>query len=129
MTGPVGNATTQSTRATFAGVMALFALQWLWHGALFPPAGKAWAWLAIVFSLPLASLALALWFRRPSARFWSGVFALLYFCHGITEAWTVEAARNLGLAEAALSVAVILAANWPGLAARFKRRDGAPPNV
>ncbi len=129
MTGPVRNAATQSTRATFAGVMALFALQWLWHGALFPPAGNAWFWLAFVFSLPLALLALALWLRRSSARFWSGVIALLYFCHGVTEAWTIEAARNLGLAEAALSVAVILAANWAGLAKRFKRRDGAPPNV
>jgi uncharacterized membrane protein len=129
MTGATGHPYTQSTRATFAGVMALFALQWLWHGALFPPAGEAWYWLALVFSLPPGLLALALWLRRASARYWSGVFALLYFCHGITEAWTVEAARSLALAEVALSVAIILAANWVGLAARFKRRATAPPNV
>lgn len=120
---------TQSTRATFAGVMALFALQWLWHGALFPPAGQAWYWLPLVLSLPPALLALALWLRRASSRFWSGVIALLYFCHGITESWTVDAARSLALAEVALSVAIILAANWVGLAARFKRRDPSPPNV
>ena len=129
MSGLAGNSSTQSTRATFAGVMVLFALQWLWHGALLPPAGDAWYWLPVVFSVPLALLGLALWLRRTSARYWSGVIALLYFCHGITEAWTVEAARSLGLAEAALSVAVILAANWVGLSARFKRRDPTPPNV
>ena len=129
MSGPARHPSTQSTRATFASVMALFALQWLWHGALLPPAGQAWYWLPVVFSLPLAWLGLALWLRRTSARYWSGVIALLYFCHGITEAWTVEAARSLGLAEAVLSVAVILAANWAGLSARFKRRDPTPPNV
>ena len=129
MTGRLGNPSNQSIRATFAGVLALFALQWLWHGALFPPAGDAWYWLAVVFSLPLALMALALWRRRTSARYWSGVGALLYFSHGVTEAWTVEAARSLGLAEAALSVAIILAANWVALSARFKRRDPAPPNV
>lgn len=129
MTALTSSPTTQSTRATFASVMTLFALQWLWHGALFPPAGAAWYWLGVVFSLPLALLALALWRRRPAARYWSGVIALLYFCHGITEAWTVETARGLALAEVALSVAIILAANWIGLTARFKRRDRAPPNV
>lgn len=129
MMGAAGNPAAQSTRATFAGVMALFALQWLWHGALLPSAGEAWYWLPVVFSLPPAFLALALWLRRRSARYWSGVIALLYFCHGITEAWTVQAARNLALAEVALSVAIILAANWAGLSARFKRRDPAPPNV
>ncbi len=129
MTEPAPSESTQSTRATFAGVMTLFALQWLWHGALFPSAGATWYWLAVALSLPLALLALALWRRRPAARYWSGVIALLYFCHGITEAWTVEAARSLALAEVALSVAIILAANWVGLTARFKRRDGTPPNV
>ena len=129
MTYSANNLYTQSTRATFAGMMALFALQWLWHGAMFPPAGQAWYWLPVAFSLPAALLALALWLRRGSARYWSGVFALLYFSHGITEAWTVEAARSLALAEVALSVAIILAANWVGLAARFKRRDPSPPNV
>ncbi len=129
MNGTASNSYSQSTRATFAAVMALFALQWLWHGALFPSAGQTWYWLPIVFSLPPALLALALWLRRASARYWSGVIALLYFCHGITEAWTVEVARSLALAEVALSVAIILAANWVGLTARFKRRDPAPPNV
>ena len=124
-----GRPISQSTRATFAAVMALFALQWLWHGALFPASATAWYWLAIVFSLPLAMLALALWQRRASARFWSGVIALLYFCHGVTEAWTLESARSLGLAEAGLSVTIILASNWDGLAARFTRRGPAPPNV
>lgn len=129
MTGLSGQSYTQSTRATFAGVMTLFALQWLWHGALLPSTGEAWYWLPVIFSLPLAGLALALWLRRSSARYWSGVIALLYFCHGITEAWTIDAARSLALVEAALSVAIILAANWVGLSARFKRRDGTPPNV
>ena len=129
MTPPVAASNSQSTRWTFAGVMGLFALQWVWHAALFPPSPSHGLWLATGFSLPLALLAIGLWLRRRSARYWSGVFALVYFCHGIAEAWTFPAERGLALAEAGLSVAVILAANWPGLAAKLKGRAAPPPNV
>ena len=129
MTAPVATSANQSARWTFAGVMALLALQWVWHVALFPPVPSPGYWVAIALSLPLAMLAVALWLRRRSARYWSGVAALVYFCHGIAEAWTLPAERWLALAEAGLSVAVIVAANWPGLAARFKRRASPPPNV
>ena len=129
MSTPGITAAARSARWTFAAVMSLFALQWLWHTVLFPSTPSRGYWVAIAFSLPLALLALALWLRRTSARYWSGVIALLYFCHGVTEAWTLPAQRGIALAESALAVAVILAANWNGLASRFKRRAAPPPNV
>ena len=129
MTAPGMTAAGRSARMTFAGVMALLAIQWLWHAALFPSGHPRGYWIAGVLSFPLALLAIALWLGRPSARYWSGVIALLYFCHGVTEAWTLPAERGIALVESGLAVAVILAANWNGLASRFKRRPAPPPNV
>ena len=88
MTMPTPGSAAQSIRWTFASVMFLRALQGLGHAARFPTAPPPSYWFATAFSLPLALLSFALGLRRPSARHWSGVIALLYFCHGVTEAWT-----------------------------------------
>jgi uncharacterized membrane protein len=114
---------------TLTGLALLAALQWIWHAWLLPPPWPAGVWLATAFSLPLLLAAGGMLARRPSARFWAGVFALLYFCHGITEAWTLEAARLLGLGESALAVLVIVASNWNGLRARLGGRAKPPTNV
>ncbi|MBP8080738.1 MAG: DUF2069 domain-containing protein, partial [Arenimonas sp.] len=87
-------------------------------------------WIVVVlFSLPLLPSLLLLVARRPSAVFWGGVAALLYFSHGITEAWTVEQARPLALAQIALAVWVIVMGSWEGLKARFSKRNKPPTNV
>lgn len=99
--------------------LALLALQWIWPGRWPAGSGNAWIVLAVATSLPWAILALALWRRWRSARFWSGVTALFYFCHGLAEAWAVPSALLPGLAEALLSVLVVLASSWDGLRARF----------
>lgn len=118
-----------SRSMTLAGLALLAALQWFWHAWLLPPPWPAGLWLAGAFSLPLLLAAWGILARRPSARFWAGVFALLYFCHGITEAWTLESARLAGLAEAALAVLVIVASSWNGMSARFGGRAKPPTNV
>jgi len=104
------------------GVVALLALQFLWHAYLLPSAfGSRWV-VAALFSLPLLpSLLLLLW-RKPSAQFWGGVAALFYFCHGIAESWAMPEARPLALLELALSVWVIVAGSWDGMTARFSKR-------
>ena len=116
------------TRATWVGrlaVLGLLALHLAWNGAGLW-AGRSGIALSLL-ALPLAAVAAMQLAGRPSARFWSGVVALLTFCHGVTEAWAEPAARGPALAEVALSLAVVVGASWDGIAARFGRRR--PPNV
>ena len=118
-----------SARQAALGIVALLALQLLWHGVLLPSAGGA-RWLVVaLFSLPLLPSLLLLLGRRPSAVFWGGVASLFYFCHGITEAWTVAESRPVALAEIALAVWVIVMGSWDGMKARFSKRNKPPTNV
>jgi hypothetical protein len=114
-------------RINIACALALLGLQIAWHGFVRWPGGNAG--LLVLLGAPVAATVLLHLLRRPSARFWTGVVALLTFCHGVTEAWTLAGARLPGLAEAALSAAAVTSASWDGMRARFRARRGAPPNV
>ena len=118
---------TPAARTNRGAVLGLLALHVAWNGAgLWGPSSR----LALVgLALPLAVVAAMQFTARPSARFWSGVVALLTFCHGVTEAWTDPAARIPALVEIALSLLVIAGASWDGMVARFGRRRGPPPTV
>ena len=96
-------------------LLALLDLAWFWHEPL----------ARIVFTLPPALCALAVWLRRRTAAFWSGVFALLWFSHGVMVAWTRPPERLHACAELLLAVVVVLAASLPGLRARFSKRKTA----
>jgi len=116
----------QSTTATHRWpAVALLALAAL-YAAWFWPGPDRWAALGL-FALP--PLAMGAWLLRgdaPRLRFWAGVFALAWFSHGVMVAWSRPAERGFALAAVALALAVVLAANLPGLRARFARRgDGA----
>jgi uncharacterized membrane protein len=110
-----------------SAVLALLALHLAWNGAgLWGPSSR----LALVgLALPLAVVAVMQLASRPGARFWSGVVALLTFCHGVVESWADPAARMPALAETALSLVVVASASWDGIVARFGRRRGPPPTV
>ena len=97
-------------------LLALLDLAWFWHEPL----------ARIVFTLPPALCARAVWMRRRTAGFWSGVLALLWFSHGVMVAWTRPPERLQAFAELALAVVVILAASLPGMRARFAQRRGGP---
>jgi uncharacterized membrane protein len=113
---------TPSRRACLALVLALLALHWLWYAqAAATPASGELVFTSLL-SLPLVLLGVGLALGRPSARFWSGVAALFYFCHGIAEAWAIPESRMEGLAETLLSVALVVASSWDGLQARFGAR-------
>ena len=129
MNSAAGMSADRARLVTIAGLGLLAALQWLWHAWLLPPPWPAGLWLATAFSLPLLLAAVGMLARRGAARFWAGVFALLYFCHGITEAWTLPSARILGLGESALAVLVIVASCWNGMRTRFGGRAKPPTNV
>ena len=107
-------------------LLLLLVLQWSWPGR-FSGAHDGQVAFASLMSLPLTALVIGLWRGRPAARFWSGVMALFYFCHGIAEAWAVPGNQLAGLVEAALSVLVVLASSWAGLRARLG--PGARRNV
>ena len=104
------------------GILALLALQWLWHGWLLPPE-RATPWLvSLLFSLPILPAAVLVALRHRQAGYWGGVAALLYFCHGVSESWATAGAWPLGLTEAALSVWVIVAGSWDGMRARLAKK-------
>ena len=118
-----------SGRQAALGIVALLALQFLWHGLLLPSgAGARWV-VVVLVSLPLLPSLLLLAWRRPSAVFWGGVASLFYFSHGITESWTVAQARPVALAQIALAVWVIVMGSWDGMKARFSKRNKPPTNV
>lgn len=99
--------------------------------ALFVLAGLYALWFArdkhmlagmLVFALPPALLALAAWRGWPRAGFVAGVFALLWFSHGVMTAWAQAEQRGFAFAEIALALAIVYAASIGGIRARFARK-------
>jgi len=114
-----------SWRVAAAATFALLALGWAWSWVTAGPHVVA---LGIVFSLPLLPPVIAFALRRPRAPLWAGIVALFYFCHGVTEARV--SAGAWGWLEMGLSLVIVFAAGWPGIAAKIaKRRAAPPPNV
>lgn len=110
-------------RYALPGTTALLLLQPLWHGLLLPPAsGGGWL-LATLFALPLLPVAVLALRRHPRAAFSAAVTALLYFSHGVMEAWADPRARPLALLESGLALSLVVAASWDGLRARFARKS------
>jgi len=108
---------------------ALPALQWAWGRSLPPTPWPAWL-AALLFSLPLLLPAIGFLLRRPRAALWAGTLALFYFCHGIAELRASPEQAAWATTEIVLSLAMVLAASWPGLVAKLrKRRSATPPNV
>ncbi|CAN5706151.1 hypothetical protein BH23PSE2_BH23PSE2_00200 [soil metagenome] len=78
----------------------------------------------VLFAGPPLLLAAGVLHGSRAAAFWSGVFGLFWFSHGVMLAYDRPAERVLALTEVALALLVIAAANWPGLRARFGGRGG-----
>lgn len=112
------------SRSRLVLCIALFALSVLFS-LWFHASPYRVALLAFFCLPPLACLAFA-WAGSRKAVFWSGVFGLLWFCHGVMEAWTVPAERGYALVETALAVVIILASSWPGLDSKLGKRRRAP---
>ena len=100
------------------GLLALLALQLLWHGFL-PPPRSAMGWSALVVAtLPLLLVLPGAWRARPLPLFWANLLCLAYFCHGVSEAWTQPAMRPWALLETFLAVVVVCAYAVLGLRSR-----------
>lgn len=114
-----------SKRYAVLGIFALFVwmiawLYWFSPSEIFP---KSVA-IGVAISPILPAVLLAL-FRKPSAVYWGGVAALLYFCHAIAELWTVPEIWPLPLVELLLSLWIIFTGNWDGLRAKLFKRSKA----
>lgn len=111
------------------GLIALLLLQILWHGFLpVPRSPLGWAALTVAV-LPLLVLLPGAWRARPMPLFWANLLCLLYFCHGVSEAWTTPEMRGWAFLEIALSVLVVSAYGAFGLRSRRAARAAAshPP--
>lgn len=100
-----------------AALVALAAL----YAAWFAGSTHSLALLAFLMVPPLLLAVLCL-VRPALGNFWSGVLALLWFCHGVMVAWSRQDVRGFALAEIALALVVIFAANFTALRARSAKR-------
>ncbi|MFB9066680.1 DUF2069 domain-containing protein [Pseudofulvimonas gallinarii] len=108
------------------GLLALLMLQAWWHGFM-PPPRSAMGWTALAITVvPLAAALPGAWKARPMPLFWANIMALLFFCHGVSEAWITPEMRLPALAEMLLSVVVIAAYGAFGLKSRRLARAQAP---
>lgn len=103
--------------ATLGGILLLLGLLVLWYGVLQP----APIWLAL-FALPLLLPLRGLIRGRAYTHAWTSFLILIYFIHGVVEAWANPGARLLALGEILLSVGVYTGAI---LFARWARQPGA----
>lgn len=115
-------------RVAFVASMGLLAMQWSGaFAAAAHPAIPQWL-LPALRSLPIALPLMLFALRRPRAPLWAGIAALFFFCMGIAD-FRVSG-DPVNLLEVALSVMVVLAAGWPGIASKIqKRRAASRPNV
>lgn len=106
-------------------ILALALLQPAWHLWLAPSTLLPPVFVTVLMGLPILPALLLALFRRPSAGFWGGVAALLYFSHGVMELWSNSEVTALAWAETLLSVGMVVAASWRGLKARAAARHAA----
>lgn len=95
--------------------LALLFVHWF-HDARQPIAA-----MAVSAGPPLVLLAGVLRGSRVAV-FWSGVFGLFWFSHGVMLAYDRPPERLHALIEVALALVVVAAGSWPGLRGRFGRR-------
>ena len=116
-----------SWRVAAAATFALFVLHWAWAW-LVPHPHLGFLATAGLFSIWLLPVMFAFLRRRPRAPLWAGILALFYFCAAIASI-RVDGGPWPGL-ELLLSLLIVFAAGWPGIAAKMaKRRAAPPPNV
>ena len=92
---------------TLSGYSLLLILLIVWHGIMFPSAKQPYLVLFFII-LPLIFPLRGLLKAKPYTYAWTSFVILLYFIHGVVEAWANEAQRLFAIAEIFLSVQVYL---------------------
>ena len=103
-----------TSRPLVFALLALAVFYLLWF------AGDAhWLTGLLAFALPPFLLAIAAWRGWHRAGFIAGVFALLWFSHGVMLAWSEPAERAYAFVEIVLSLVVVYASSIDGIRARL----------
>jgi len=93
-------------------LLGLILLQPLWHAWLFPPEHAPRLVALAVALLPLLPAMLTYLHNPRRGLLLAGIASLLYFCHGVAEAYSTPAERWLGLTELLLTILVIGVLGW-----------------
>lgn len=88
---------------TLIGYLGTLALLTAWYSWLAPSTHFPVALVLLVLVLPLLFPLRGLLHGRPYTFSWSCFLALLYFTHGVIEAYSTAAAQHLAIAEIALA--------------------------
>lgn len=85
--------------ALLAGYFAVMAVLPVWYGWIAPPRLIAPAWAIALLALPLFTALRGLLHGHVHTVKWSLFLSLLYFTHGIVEAWTEPTGRICAFVE------------------------------
>lgn len=94
---------------TLSGYFALIILLVVWHGFIFPAAKQPWLILGFIIT-PLLFPLRGLLKEKPYTYAWTSFVILIYFIHGVVEAWANDNERIYALIEIYLSVQVYIGA-------------------
>lgn len=92
-----------------SGYFSLLILLVLWHGFIFPATKQPWLMLAYIIA-PLLFPLRGLLQEKPYTYAWTSFVVLIYFIHGVVEAWANDNERVYAIIEIILSVQVYLGA-------------------
>ena len=94
---------------TLSGYFALLLLLVVWHGFVFPADKQPWLILGLIIA-PLLFPLRGLLKETPYTYAWTSFVILLYFMHGVVEAWANDNQRVYASIEIFLSVQVYIGA-------------------
>ncbi len=101
--------------------LALFALSVLF--SLWFHDSKLRVAAMVFFTAPPLLLLVGVLRGNAKAAFWAGVLGLFWFSHGVMEAYAAPAVRTYASTEIVLAVVIVLASSWPGVSARFRKKN------
>lgn len=94
---------------TLTGYFSLLILLVVWHGFIFPANKQPWLILVFIIT-PLLFPLRGLLKEKPYTYAWTSFVILIYFIHGVVEAWANDNERIFALIEIYLSVQVYIGA-------------------
>ena len=103
--------------------LALFALSVLF--SLWFDASEFRIALLVFFMAPPLLVLAGVLAHYAKASFWAGVLGLFWFSQGVMEAYAVPLERSYAIVEIMLAVVIVLASSWPGISARFRKKNKA----
>ena len=99
----------RSLYLTLSGYFSLILLLVIWHGFIFPAAKQPWLIMAFIL-IPLLFPLRGLLKENPYTYAWTSFVILIYFIHGVVEAWANDNQRVYAVIEIYLRVQVYIGA-------------------